>query len=129
MIKFRAWSKISKKMIHMEDNSTWFSPNVDTPRYKNQSVSLNTALTCDSFVVMQAIGLKDDNNEGEELFVGDIVTIFGVGDCEVKICPLYGTVFACEGWVDSPYIDHLAEGDIGMKVGNIYSNPELIGDK
>ena len=125
MIKFRAWSKLSKKMVYRKSDG-WFDSNVDLPKYRDQSISLNTASLCDSIILMQSTELKDDNNKGVELFEGDIVYIAGTGNCTTKICPMFGVTFW--GADDGPetYHDNLMEGDIGDIIGNIHENPELM---
>lgn len=74
-------------------------------------------------ILMQYTGLKDKN--GVEIYEGDICHVDGLGNCEVGVCGLYGTVFKSNGY-EHPVIDSIAENDSFEVIGNIYENPELL---
>ncbi|HEN0543459.1 YopX family protein [Streptococcus agalactiae] len=136
MIKFRAWVKESKKMIHV--GSIDLANKVIYYSYWQQSEEGNNlfgdAITFDETVLMQSTGLFDKN--GKEIFEGDVV----------KCCRLFndslseyvGQVkFVDFGWniVDKAdthdpfynykdgFPDEIREIEV---IGNIYQNSDLL---
>lgn len=74
----------------------------------------------------QFTGIK---HQDREVYEKDVYYIAGTGNCYVKICPMYGVVFRCSQGTEIPYIDELAENNIGEHLGNLYESPELLEDK
>lgn len=118
-IKFRAWDKINKKMISLTDidkrdyvaiGGTWEIYNSYTEK---------CLLNHKNGILMQFTGLKDKN--GKEIFEGDIIKGI-IGDISVKRV-VFWEIF--EGYtffedIDFNYLE---------VIGNIYENPELLGEK
>ena len=73
--------------------------------------------------------LKDD--EGKELYAGDIVCISGSGNCIVGISPIHGVTYTCiaDDALSTCAHDVIAEQENIFLVGNIHENPELLGEK
>ena len=125
-IKFRAWHKDLKKMFKIGqitlEKGTWnFEPN--DRDFIGMSIPSQP-----SFVLMQYTGLHDKN--GKEIYEGDILKVYykgmsGVGYveydndyCEYKI--IINT--------DKDYFSLWKSIDL-EKIGNIYDNPELLGEE
>ena len=73
----------------------------------------------------QMIQTKSRNNTFAELYEGDVVSIFGVGHCELKISDTHGVIFskvAYDGYQHDLH-DILAENDLGGVVGDIHTKP------
>ena len=115
-IKFRAWDKCNNKMIDVTINYS------GTPIVAGYNILTTPVRACD-LVVMQYTGLTI---EGRKMFEGDIYYIAGQGNSVVKICPMYGVVFVGPDNYELPYIDVIAEQDLGHWLGNIHEQPELI---
>lgn len=122
--KFRAWSKLSNKMVYQGDDQ-WFEPNCDVESFKNQTVSLSTVLTSDDFIPMQAVGMND--KEGKPIFESDIVRYYRVdGDDGPDLSPVVykGAAFTLD--YSTTCLKTLSSiGYVFEVVGNIYDNPEL----
>lgn len=131
MIKFRAWVKESKKMIHV--GSIDLANKVIYYSYWQQSEEGNNlfgdAITFDETVLMQSTGLFDKN--GKEIFEGDVVIAWsqGVkGTFEIKR-RIDGLLLLCparkdgEFWYLSPTEDGREDIEI---IGDIYQNPDLL---
>ena len=73
---------------------------------------------------VQFTGLLDAN--GVEVYEGDIVSVPGLGNCEVRISPYFGVVYAGSDGYEAPHSDCAAENDFPTIIGNIYQNPELL---
>ena len=122
-IKFRAWNNKHKYMddtvfIRTCDGAVFDVPSVrfDTP---NTEVELSNDL-----LIMQFTGLTDIY--GAEIYEGDIVSVPGTGNCEVKISCYYGVVYIDSDGYDFPHADCVSEQDYPTIIGNIHQNPELL---
>jgi len=138
VIKFRAWIPDIERMYQVYSIDTDSNGNLpktvtvwEHPCYKSAVIKnkRGTFVLGSVVEVMQFTGLLDKN--GVEIYEGDICSVPGLGNCEVKICPCYGVVFDNGGdYGESPYIDSVAEMDYPEVIGNIYENPELLkGEK
>ncbi|MFS6358033.1 YopX family protein [Streptococcus agalactiae] len=131
MIKFRAWVKESKKMIHV--GSIDLANKVIYYSYWQQSEEGNNlfgdAITFDETVLMQSTGLFDTN--GVEVFEGDVVTAWsqGVkGTFEIKR-RIDGLWLLCPAWKDGEfwYLSPTEDGCETIEIiGNVYQNSELL---
>jgi len=121
--KFKVWDKEEKK---------WFEPVYEAynGNLKDIFIGLNGDLflrTIENGVTVMAhestfknryiavwyTGLKDKNNKGSEIYEKDVVYLAGYGNYVVEL----------------PFIElyeAMAENDIGVKIGNVLENPELI---
>lgn len=118
-IKFRVWDKVRKKMLDVDFISeSLFKPS----GYEVEFVE------SDDFVIMQYIGLKDKN--GKEVYEGDFVRCSRGCPHEVIWLKEYGGLML--GGMPAWYLSGLSEGyawtDDEEIIGNIYENPELLGD-
>ena len=135
-IKFRAWSKVTDKMIY-EGNS---------PCYQNWEVLQCGADTTGNYIVMQYTGLKDKN--GKEIYEGDVVHLGGDG-CLSTDGPGNWWAAAGPAGYSSPLQEVKWDGEIAgffpfanydsdcgvfmyadrcEVLGNIYENPELLNN-
>ena len=132
--KFRAWDVHEKKMFTNDQLIIW-NGNV----YANDNSELNVnnlkGWSIDEKYLMQSTGLKDKN--GKEIYEGDIVKYkYGVNTFTEAVT--YNKDFAGFGLVDDDgyggtvfTFGELAE-DVDFSslevAGNIYENPELLGE-
>ncbi|MCF4964644.1 hypothetical protein H8S88_04725 [Streptococcus sp. GS001] len=136
--KFRAWTKIGKRMF--------FSDDILAIDYENKEIvaqqvcfesglAVERDIYCcdfDELELMQSTGLFDKN--GKEIFEGDVIAI-EVDDTETpinarvfqnsKIGVLMFHVF--EDNEDVPMVELLEDNSVAFEIiGNIYENPELL---
>ena len=129
-IKFRA-----KKIDNNEFVIGYYLPMVE--RYKKHFIylpleffSVYSRFEIDSKTLGQYTGLNDKN--GKEIYEGDIVKIMQETETffDKVIYDNHLCSFRFEGLSDyCDFCDWLREGAEFEVVGNIYENPELIGDK
>lgn len=82
---------------------------------------------CSLVARRQYTGLKDSKDV--EIYEGDIVRVAGLGVVEVIITPDYGVCYDLNKFICAhSYSDSAMEGDFPEIVGNIYENPELLGE-
>lgn len=128
-IKFRAWSKLLKKMLSHEDLDKTLKSLTKTEYIAGIFLPLNSDVE-----VMQYIGLKD--SDGEEIYEGDIVErvdltpteeYYGkteVGVVEYKTCQYVLKI------KENSYYEMSNDGTFGISkyrvIGNIYENKELL---
>ena len=114
-LKFQAWfdDGVTQKMLFVGDNFGTKHP-LDCCAYliQGQPVTLR-----------QYTGCKDTNQK--EIYVGDIVTVPGIGKAVVDISPELGMVYLQNG-TEYASLDCTVEGDYPTVIGNIYENPELL---
>jgi uncharacterized phage protein (TIGR01671 family) len=112
-IKFRAWAAYGEMLTNIQNhigNGPW---------------AFGTMLTKpDEFSIMQFTGLTDIN--GVEIYEGDIVSVAGHGNCEVKITSYLGVVYVDTDGYEATHYDCADELDYPTVIGNIYQNPELL---
>lgn len=124
-IKFRAWLKEKKVMAefisHFKSAHDCGVFEITVPFDESGLQTFHKIHSIDQFDLMQYTGLKDKN--GKEIYEGDILG-FNYKDTSdgdewiVEVEVKWGD----QGWV--PY--RLYEGTV---IGNIYENPELLGNK
>ena len=102
-IKFRAWDDADG--VHRDEGCMSYGI---------------TDITCDAAHIMQYTGLKDKN--GKEIYEGDILNSVGFYLSEVKYDDNYAQFVA----TDINFLD--SEEQEWEVIGNIYENPELLGD-
>ncbi len=123
-IKFRAWDKKQKEMIHVDK----FLSNVANCGKSmvwdhNMRIDNRGGLLIDGDIgiLMQFTGLKDKN--GKEIYEGDIVLHDGYNS-EIKF-------FDCAFFLDTSInyapkaLSHMLKPDLKV-IGNIHKNPELL---
>ena len=125
--KFRAWLKEEYRMTDVRE-ITFFNDEI-------QMISdVEGFYAYDEFELMQFTGLKDKN--GNEIFEGDIVKFSNCDDYVYVTPVVWDKNYACFGVSFSvgypiPF-DYLEEFYTELKdievVGNIYENPELLGE-
>ena len=124
-IKFRAWLKYKKEMV---DNARpdFFSKQLHYLRDNSAGGKDVLGVSTEDIELMQYIGLKDKN--GKEIYEGDIVTLHN-GKYKVIFNSKEARFVLNDAFfdMDIPFTNNNNER---MEiVGNIYENPELLGDK
>ena len=111
-IKFRAWDEVSEKMLNWND---FLDTNMKNTFIAPESTGL---------ILMQYTGLHDKN--GKEIYEGDILkgTFYGF--------PMPEYDYAFQIYWDEKEKGFMAsyfEPSECEVIGNIYDNPELLGEK
>ena len=116
-IKFRGWD--GHCMHPAEDLTT-------SPGYREWLGKVD-------FELMQYTGIKDKNGGGEnDLYKDDLVECYGHGIGRVdqnnwgEWCIFFPEQYEGEGPYDACIHDLIMEQDLGVLVGNIHENPELL---
>lgn len=129
-IKFRAWIKdenimVQVKSLHLGTNKIMYGISGEY-HYGNITVSI------DKVKLMQYTGLKDKN--GKEIYEGDIIKInvAGVINKRVKVvCENGAFGVYWKAWGEPReelhYFNSFCNTEFEV-LGNIYENPELLGD-
>ena len=126
-IKFRIWDINERKFVVNEtdrlgygDTKKCMSERVD---FENNSVEINAD---ESYILSEYTGLKD--MDGKEIYEGDIIKFLN-GIFEVIWCNEKAS-FMLKNKEYKEFLNFIYENNNGMEiVGNIYENPELLGDK
>lgn len=139
--KFRAWTKIGKRMFFSDD---MLAIDYENKEIVAQQVCFESGLAVerdiyccdfDELELMQSTGLHDKN--GKEIFEGDIVkrykSPFFKAEWEYQIetvikekaSLLLGRKFG-KNFGTIPFDSPFAKSDLLEVVGNIYENPELL---
>jgi len=139
-IKFRAWDNVENKMYSVgdEDNIQFYFNGLVIQADKFTNIKIDTGedyeddVHCERMehlIYMQYTGLKDKH--GKEIYEGDFVHIH-IPIIGSEVTDFFGVVKFCEGafWVDDneDAIPLWSEINIPFIVGNIYENPELLGE-
>lgn len=117
--KFRAWFENKKVMSEVKKINFW-SEELDTVAFEGKSL--------EDVELMQATGLFDKN--GAEIFEGDILAdVDESGDELVYLYVIYkdGKFMAVESEERGYFADLVDCTTYHSVVGNIYENPELLG--
>ena len=128
-IKFRAWDDVEEQMVYVNYLS-WKYPS---------GLEVNGKNVCLPETLMQYTGLKDKN--GKEIYEGDIIKIdevlykknfitdvyFEFGAFRYRHSDGSGSVMDFKSTTKIKGYEKITH-DIEV-IGNIYANPELLGDK
>lgn len=131
-LKFRAWDKTSKCMCDV-DSMNLYDEFYEYKFFgKDKSISGTADFSDKSVILMQSTGLCDKNDK--EVFEGDIVKPVGFAswigvvayskENAAYILDSHDNDFLRD---ENVYLSQFAEG-LEVK-GNIYENPELLGEK
>ena len=128
-IKFRTWDKRYNEMIY-DAHKTYDYGCCNTGSTHHQS--FDCILEDENCEVMQYIGLKDKN--GKEIYEGDILSINVAGVVTKKTKVVYENGIFGVYWRvwNSPYkeinsFNSFCNTEFEV-IGNIFENPELLGD-
>lgn len=132
-IKFRAWKHVNTPEMFNDVQAIDFKSGMAHLGYKLSSFTERTDKeSLDNLILMQYTGLKDKN--GTEIYEGDIVEN---ASKDLKFQVVYEAPSFNRKWIDDTskrYREHLTEPlawntyIICEVIGNIYENPELLGD-
>ena len=143
-IKFRAWGKVNKEMLHWQPNydigiRALFANGNLLVNHPEQTSDMDFELYSDdkpkeNFELMQFTGLKDRN--GVDIFEGDIVTA-DTKEPRIMNWPCRGFIeFINWGFSinvgkqsldnENDYYAHFWTHENFEVIGNIYQNPELL---
>ncbi len=130
-IKFRAWDE-QAKVMHEDfrfiksgnDGNDWIVFTSNSQNLQSVPHPFENPYFQQQFKIMQFTGLTDI--DGAEIYEGDIVSVPGAGNCEVKICTWYGVTYTDSDGYDLPHADCASEQDYPTIIGNIYQNQELL---
>ena len=135
-IKFRAWDKTHKKMfIRFFYISNMGHIYVDGDPYGMEMSSKRYMIPTDSLILMQYTGLKDKN--GKEIYEGDILKcnqfkpLVEIRWDPERVClSMWSNDHSEFYWKDFESWIFLGNVLTNLEIiGNIYENPELIGDR
>ena len=122
-IKFRAFIKELNEIREVEYINFW-KKNISYPNKFCKEYYLNADF--DEIELMECTGLKD--MKGKEIYEGDIIKFLN-GIFEVIWCNEKAS-FMLKNKEYKEFLNFIYENNNGMEiVGNIYENPELLGDK
>lgn len=147
-IKFRVWSKESKKM-YLPKKGCDFLVRIDGEYFVDEDIVENVGLIPvkkDDYVLMQYTGLKDKNRK--EIYEGDIVNLGGDGSILDKegnwwgasgpagySSPVQVVMWDEEQTGFDPFANYDCDCGVYMEaskcevVGNIYENPNLLKEE
>lgn len=124
IIKFRAKAIVSNKYNNIKVGDFVFGCYIETECDAPCIIfGDGEQIEIDKRTLGQMIQTKSRNNTCDELYEGDIVNIFGVGHCELKVSDTLGVVFSkvdYDGYIHDLH-DILAENDLGEVVGDIHT--------
>jgi uncharacterized phage protein (TIGR01671 family) len=132
VIKFRAWDKDEKTMLYagVHDRNWYATPKNDAGGCHTIRGKMPEDRTC--LEMMQFTGLLDKN--GKEIYEGDVLSgwMEGIKDGKTNKIVIYSQVV----WSDGQWLGLHPESHQSLRqwhtgkceiIGNIYSNPELLG--
>ncbi len=121
-IKFRAWDKSYEEMIYSAERTYDYGCNAEGSSYHEHFGYLLDDEDCE---VMQYTGLKDKN--GKEIYEEDI--IYNSTEEENFVVEWFeeGARYVFSGISVIMDFDNCYEYELEV-IGNIYENPELLGD-
>jgi len=122
-IKFRAWDKVSKKILYQESLAILTNGKVIITAPKVLDVNQKDETYLDrtgEFEIQQFTGLLD--KKGKEIYEGDIIRC---GDY-VEDAGAYNEWQSEVVWNNEQGMWQGIDGERNEIIGNIYSNPELI---
>ena len=125
-IKFRAWDKVYKEMVPMDIEDSFLVHFTNGGIYCNYKIGAIKRVPDNEIELMQYTGLTDKN--GKEIYEGDIIK-WTSKDNEIVDSPLI-VEFLKDHWAPScGCSSNSGFWDDCEIIGNIYENPELLGEK
>ena len=125
-IKFRAWDKVNESM-HDVQGISFYHESISVDRGDGTYFANHASI----FELMQYTGLKDKN--GAEMYEGDVVKGSYYAGYNIGIKRIIGNV----SWTSAAFkvsgVKQYEGTIVGLDgsfevIGNIYENPELLGD-